>query len=78
MADRRRLVRCFAAFVESEHRWWIVALGAIEAIAGIVIIANPTIGYATLAVVTGIAYIAIGIGLFAVGWKMHGLRHQTA
>jgi uncharacterized membrane protein HdeD (DUF308 family) len=37
-----------------------------EAIAGIVIIANPTIGYATLAVVTGIAFIAIGIGI-AVG-----------
>jgi uncharacterized membrane protein HdeD (DUF308 family) len=61
------VMRCVAAFEESEHRWWTVALGAIEAIAGIVIIANPTIGYATLAVVTGIAFIALGIGLFAVG-----------
>jgi len=72
------VVRFIAAFEEPEHRWWILALAAIEVIAGIVILANPTIGYATLAVVTGIAFIAIGVGLVGVGWDMHSVRHQTA
>jgi len=72
------VVRFIAAFEEPGHRWGILALAAIEVIAGIVILANPTIGYATLAVITGIAFIAIGIGICAVGWEMHSVRRETA
>jgi len=71
------VVRFVGAFEEAEHRGWNFVLAAIELIAGIVIIANPKIGYATLALLVGIAFIANGIGLLAVGWRMHTVTHET-
>ncbi len=70
------LVRVVAAFSVDEHRGWNLLVAAIELIAGIVIIANPNIGYATLALLTGISFIINGIGLFAFGWSMRNLLHH--
>lgn len=70
------VVRIIAAFEAAEHRWANVALGAVAVIAGIVIVANPHIGFATLALLTGIAFIAQGVGLFVLGWAVHRLGHE--
>lgn len=72
------VVRAIATFDQPERGWWSLAVAAIAVIAGIAIVANPTIGYGTLAVITGIAFIAIGVGLMAVGWDMHRVHHATA
>jgi len=71
------VVRLFDAF-DGENRVWGVILALLEIAAGIVIVATPPIGFATLAVLTGIAFIVNGIGIFAIGWMMHTLRRDTA
>ena len=72
------VIRFVAAFEMLEHRGWNMIAGIIELIAGIVIVSNPNIGYATLAVLVGIAFIVNGMGMFGLGWNMHALRRATA
>jgi uncharacterized membrane protein HdeD (DUF308 family) len=72
------VVRFVAAFGEDgNHRGWQIAAAVIEVIAGIVIVSTPDIGFATLALLTGIAFIVNGIGLVALGWSMHTLRTEV-
>jgi len=71
------IVRMVAAF-ESDHRAWNLVVALIELAAGIVIVSSPPIGFATLALLVGISFIANGVGTFALGWVMHSLRHDTA
>jgi uncharacterized membrane protein HdeD (DUF308 family) len=68
----------FATAFEEEHRGWHALAGALELIAGIVIVAVPSIGYTTLAILVGIGFIVNGIGLTALGWGMHEVRHAAA
>ena len=49
-----------------------------ELLAGIVIVSDPNIGFATLALFVGIAFILNGIGMFGVGWSLHTLRREAA
>lgn len=70
------VIRFVSAFGEDEHRLWYALLGGFELIAGIVIVADPSIGYATLAILVGIAFILNGVGLTALGWGMHDLRRE--
>lgn len=72
------VVRLISAFESEERRGWNLAMAAIELIAGIVIVANPHIGYATLALITGISFIFNGIGLFALGWLLHGAMREES
>lgn len=72
------VIRFATAFEEYEHRGWYAFVGAMELIAGIVIVANPNIGYATLAIFVGIGFILNGIGMTALGWGMHGLRREAS
>ena len=65
------VIRFVAAFEMAEHRGWNLIAGAIELIAGIVIVSDPNIGYATLAVLVGISFIVNGMGMFGLGWNMH-------
>jgi uncharacterized membrane protein HdeD (DUF308 family) len=53
-------------------------VAAVEIIAGIVIVSSPDIGFATLAVLAGIAFILNGIGLLGLGWSLHSLGQQAA
>jgi uncharacterized membrane protein HdeD (DUF308 family) len=63
--------------------FWAIALGrrvllnigvaALEIIAGIVIVSDPHIGYATLAILTGIWLILNGIATIAVGFAARSL-----
>lgn len=72
------LIRFAAAFDAYDHRGWYAFAAAVEVIAGIVIVAVPDIGYATLAVLVGIAFILNGIGLGALGWALRSARLQAA
>lgn len=69
-------VRLIEAFELDDHRGWRVIAALLEIVAGIVIVASPDIGYATLAVLVGLAFIFNGMGMFAVGWAMHDVRDE--
>ena len=43
-------------------------------VAGVVIVASPHIGYATLALVTGLGFIAYGLSLLVLGWSLRVVR----
>jgi uncharacterized membrane protein HdeD (DUF308 family) len=72
------VIRFVTAFAEFQHRGWHALAGALELIAGTVIVANPNIGYATLAVLVGIGFLLNGIGLITLGWGIRDVRHATA
>lgn len=72
------VIRFVAAFEMLENRGWNLIAGLLELIAGIVIVANPNIGYATLAVLVGISFIVNGIGMSALGWSLSGLRRAAS
>ena len=65
------VIRFATAFDEYQHRAWHAIAGIVELAAGIVIVASPDIGFATLALLVGIGFIANGIGMTVLGW---GLR----
>ena len=68
------VIRVIAAFEVDENRGWNIFAGAVELLAGIVIVSDPNIGFATLALLVGIGFILNGMGMFAVGWSLHALR----
>ncbi len=70
------IVRLVGAF-EREQRAWNIVLALLEVAAGIVIVASPPIGFATLALLVGISLIANGVVTFALGWMVHSLRHDV-
>lgn len=72
------VVRIVAAFEVDGHRGWNIFAGLVGVAAGTVIIIDPSIGYTTLALLAGIAFIAHGIGVSALGWGMRELRHEAA
>jgi len=71
------VLRFIAAFDGGSHALWRASLGVLEVVAGIVIISVPNIGYATLAVIAGISFIANGAGLMVLGWAIHGLAKDA-
>jgi uncharacterized membrane protein HdeD (DUF308 family) len=70
------VVRFVEAF-DSDRRTWGIVVALIEIVAGVVIVATPPIGFATLALLTGIAFILNGVAIFALGWIMHTVRHEA-
>ena len=72
------VVRIVAAFELEAHRALSAFVGGIELIAGIAIVVEPNIGYATLALLVGIGFIFNGLGMLALGWTMHALRREAA
>jgi uncharacterized membrane protein HdeD (DUF308 family) len=71
-------VRLVAAFERPDHRAWNLFAAAVEIIAGIVIVSSPDIGFATLALLAGIAFIFNGMGMLSLGWAMHEVREEVA
>ena len=63
-------VRFVQAFEYEGHRTWRLLVAGVELIAGIVIIASPGIGLATLALLVGFAFILNGITMFVLGLAM--------
>ncbi len=54
-----------------------VLIALLEIFVGIVVVANPHIGYATLAVLTGIWLILSGIGTIALGFEIRRAIHAA-
>jgi uncharacterized membrane protein HdeD (DUF308 family) len=79
------VVRLVAAFEVDEHRLRRVGVALVLGIAGVVIVASPHIGYATLALIAGLGFIGYGAGMLLLGWAMHTVhtepvpppRHET-
>jgi uncharacterized membrane protein HdeD (DUF308 family) len=69
------VLRLIVAFETQGDRLGAILVGGIELIAGIVIIANPNIRLATLAVLVGIAFILNGIALIVLAIGMRSLKH---
>jgi uncharacterized membrane protein HdeD (DUF308 family) len=71
------VVRFVEAF-ESDSKLWGIVVALLEVAAGVIIVATPPIGFATLALLTGIAFIVNGVAIFALGWMMHTVHHDAA
>jgi uncharacterized membrane protein HdeD (DUF308 family) len=71
------VLRIIAAFEFDQNRGWNLFAGAVELLAGIVIVSDPNIGFATLALLVGIGFILNGMGMFALGWSLHTLRRAA-
>ena len=70
------VVRFIAAFDAREHVVWRILVALVLVVVGVVIVASPHIGYATLALITGIGFICYGLGMLAFGWALHVVRRQ--
>lgn len=72
------VIRFATAFEELDHRAWHAIAGIVELIAGIVIVANPDIGFATLALLVGIGFILNGFAMTALGWGMREVEKAVS
>jgi uncharacterized membrane protein HdeD (DUF308 family) len=70
------VIRLATAGEDSARRGWHALAGGLELIAGIVIVANPEIGFVTLALLTGIGFILNGLGVSALGWSMREVERE--
>jgi uncharacterized membrane protein HdeD (DUF308 family) len=70
------IVHLVDAFDQSENRLWTVILALLELAAGIVIVASPDIGVATLAILVGIGFILRGVALCVLGWSIRSVRRS--
>ena len=70
------VVRLMIAFDTHGDRLGRFVVAAIEIAFGIAILANPNIGYATLAVLIGLAFILNGIGMIAFGLLLRAVKNQ--
>ncbi len=72
------LLRLIRSFSQRGGRGAAIALAVLEMIAGIVIVASPGIGLATLALLIGIAFIVRGIMLCVAGWGLRSLGRAVS
>ena len=70
------VIRIVRAFEVHQDRGWIIALGLLDAVVGIVILAWPKIGLVTLAILFAVTMLVRGIFAIVVGFKLRGLRHE--
>jgi uncharacterized membrane protein HdeD (DUF308 family) len=59
--------------LDRDHRVWNVAIGVVEAVAGIVLVSSPPISFATLALLVGISFLVNGVGQLVVGWRFRAV-----
>jgi uncharacterized membrane protein HdeD (DUF308 family) len=62
----------------TERSKWALAVAALQIVAGIVLVASPHIGFATLALLIGIAFILNGIALVGLGTVIRALHRSVA
>jgi uncharacterized membrane protein HdeD (DUF308 family) len=70
------VVRFVSAFATPEGRTGNIFIAILDLVAGIVVLAWPELGLATLAVIIGIVLICRGILFVAVGWLLRGLASE--
>jgi uncharacterized membrane protein HdeD (DUF308 family) len=63
-------VRFVQSFETEGHRTWRLVVAIVELIAGVVIVASPSIGYKTLALLVGFAFIINGLSMSVLGLAM--------
>lgn len=68
------VVRLISAFELALNRGWNAFVALIEIAAGIIIVAIPDIGVATLAIFIGIAFVLRGVGLCAAAWLLRVVK----
>lgn len=71
-------VRFVLAFEGEGRRTWRFVVAAVEVIAGVVIVASPGIGFATLALLVGFSFIVNGISMVLLGMVMHAADREAA
>lgn len=69
------VIRIVRAFASSGARWWGVAIGAFDAIVGIVILAWPDIGLATLAIFFAVTMLIRGSFAILLGFRLRSVRN---
>lgn len=62
------VIRIVASFGVAAYGGRMLVVGVIDLLAGIVIVSAPDIGFATLALLVGIAFILNGASMLALGW----------
>jgi uncharacterized membrane protein HdeD (DUF308 family) len=72
------IVRLIGAFAVAGNRGWSLLVAFIEIVAGVIIVAVPDIGVATLAVFIAIAFMLRGIGLCAAAWVLRQVKQGAA
>jgi uncharacterized membrane protein HdeD (DUF308 family) len=72
------LVRLVGSFDPEENRVSNLIVAVVAIVAGVLIVANPTIAVSTLGLIVGIAFIVRGVGLCAEAWTFHGLKEQLS
>lgn len=71
------VIRIVLAFETEGARLGRIVVGALELIFGVVIVASPNIGFATLAILAGLAFIVNGLASIALGIMMRSLRNAA-
>lgn len=70
------VLRAVVAFAVPDGRLGRLLIAAVEILAGIVIVASPDIGYATLTLLVGFSFIANGIAMIAAGVLLRTLKDR--
>jgi uncharacterized membrane protein HdeD (DUF308 family) len=72
------VIRLVRALFEGLHPLLRCAIAIVEIIVGIVIVSDPHIGYATLAILTGIWLIINGVGAIAFGFAIRSAKAEES
>jgi uncharacterized membrane protein HdeD (DUF308 family) len=70
------IMRLFASLYAVQGRGWLILWGLVDFAAGVVIVAWPQFGVATLAVVIAIVLLARGIVMCALAFALRSAGHQ--
>jgi uncharacterized membrane protein HdeD (DUF308 family) len=71
-------VRVVLAFEVEGPRMWRLVVAVVEVLAGVVIVASPGIGFATLALLVGFAFIVNGVSMVLLGMVLHAAERAAA
>lgn len=71
-------VRVVLAFEVEGPRTWRLVVAVVEVLAGVVIVASPGIGFATLALLVGFAFIVNGISMVLLGMVLYAAERAAA
>jgi uncharacterized membrane protein HdeD (DUF308 family) len=72
------VIRLVLAFDTQGDRVGRLLIAAVEGIFGIVIVSSPHIGFATLALLVGLSFVANGIGLIVFGVLLRTLKEDRS
>jgi uncharacterized membrane protein HdeD (DUF308 family) len=73
-------VELFTALSHSEvpHRAWLIFMGILSIIAGIILLAYPGISLLVLYVIVGVWLLVFGFMEISIAWQMRSASHRTS